>query len=117
MWRTKLKAYLKQKKVYFNDDEIVNEENQFLAGLIEFEYESFKRVEKNKGNRVDKTEITYTLKTRADVDFKEGDMIKVNLLWYTVLSVTSDLNEKHNAFVTINPGSIERFTIKTLELI
>lgn len=116
MWGKKPIAYLRQKRVYFNDDEIQNEENMFLPGLIKFEYDLLKATNYNKSGRLDKTESELTLSTHDPIYFHEGDMIKVNSKWYTILRVNESLDPKYNSFVALNPHSIERFKIKELEL-
>lgn len=116
MFAVKPAALLQQKKIAFDDDDIVNEESEFLAGLIKFEYDTFREVKDKKGERLDKTETEFLLKTHDPIDFAEGDRVKIREKWFTVQKVTETLDEKYNAFVALNPHAIERFRVKELLL-
>lgn len=116
MWKKSPSAWLQQKKIPLNDDDIVNEETEFLAGLIKFDYFSFKKKEYKNQARLEKEETEYLLKTRAPIDFRAGDRVKIYDKWLTVLSVNESLDEKYNAFIGLNPHAIDRFKIKELEL-
>ena len=116
MFNTSPVALLQQKKTPLNDDDIVNEESEFLTGLIQFHYIDFKRKFFKKEGRFDKDEIEYILRTRDNIEFKNGDRVKVNDKWHTIVDVNVALEERHNAFVALNPHAAERLTIKELRL-
>lgn len=116
MWNKAPSAWLQQKKVALNDDDITNEESEFLSGLIEFQYFAFKRKHDVAQSRLDKDEITYLLRTRSAVDFQAGDRVKVGGRWHTILSVRTTIEERHNAFLSQNPYATERLSVKELEL-
>lgn len=116
MFHTSPVAFLQQKKIPLNDDDIVNEENEFLPGLVQFHYIEFKRKFFKKDGRFDKDEIEYVLKTRDNIDFQNGDRVRINEKWHTIIDVNIVLEEKHNAFVALNPHAAERLTIKELRL-
>lgn len=116
MFHTSPVAFLQQKKTPLNDDDIVNEESEFLTGLIQFHYIDFKRKLFKKDGRFDKDEIEYAMKTRDKIDFQNGDRVKVGEKWHTIIDVNVILEEKHNAFVALNPHAFDRLAIKELRL-
>ena len=116
MFKTSPKAFLQQKKTPLNDDDIVNEESEFLSGLIEFRYVSYKRKHFVESSRFDKDHLEYSLITHDEIDFAAGDRVKINNKWHTIIDVFTTLEEKYNPFVALNPHSVERLTIKELLL-
>lgn len=116
LFKTSPTAYLQQKKTPLNDDDIVNEESEFLMGLIEFHYFEYKRKFYKKEGRFDNDEIEYFLKTRDDVEFKNGDRVRVEKKWHTIIDVNEIIEDKHLSFVALNPHAAQRLAIKELRL-
>lgn len=110
------KAYLQQKKTPLNDDDIINEESEYLTGLVEFSYTEYKRKYFKESGRFDKDQVEYSLTTQEEIDFQAGDRVKVHIKWHTIIDVYTTLEERHNTFIGLNPNAIERLTKKELRL-
>lgn len=116
MFSTSPTAYLQQKKTPLNDDDIVNEESEYLSGLIEFHYTEYKRKYYKSEGRFDKDELEYSLKTHDEIDFQAGDRVRVLDKWHTIIDVATITEERHNPFLALNPNALERLSIKELRL-
>jgi hypothetical protein len=53
-------------------------EERYFDGLVEFGYEKIKDVETQEGVRIQKTVKKKVLTTYADLEFKHGDIIKID---------------------------------------
>lgn len=109
------RALLFQKLIAYSEDDIVNEEREYLSGAIPFRYLSIKRQQFKEGKFAKEKNI-YVMKTQADIDFKAGDAVKVGNILYSIMDVEFKVDPKHQAFLERNPNATERFTIKELLL-
>lgn len=108
-------ALLFQKKIAYDDDDIVNEEREYLEGAIPFRYLALYRKQFKEG-KFAKEKNTYVMRTQADVDFKAGDTIKVGTILYSIMDVDFKVDPKHQTFLERNPNATERLTVKELIL-
>lgn len=110
-----LTALLFQRKIALDDDDIKNEESEFLVGGIPFKYLTLK-INKTKEGKISSEQATYTMRTQAKVEFKPGDVVKVLNVEYSIVDVVLTIDPKHERFLAMNPNAAERLTIKELIL-
>lgn len=108
-------AYLYQKAIAYTHDDIKNEERQFLPGAIPFRYLSLKEQQVKEG-KIAREKNTFIMYTRANVDFKSGDAVKVNNQLYSIIDVILTIDEKHQVFIERNPNARQRLETKELVL-
>lgn len=109
------RAYLYQKKIAYNDDEIKNEERKFLDGAIPFRYLTLKHAQVKDG-KIAFEKNTFVMKTQAEIDFKSGDAIKIGSDLYSIIDIIFTIDEKHEQFIEQNPNAKSRFEVKELTL-
>lgn len=116
MWaKKKPSAYWKERKANLYLEDGVEEEAYF-DGLVEFGYEKVTDVNETEGNRIVKTRNAKILTTYADLEFKHGDIIKVEYELYKIKRVDKKLEPKFESAVVMNPKARSRYELKTLTL-
>lgn len=116
MWDKKKPSAYWQERILEQKIEDNTGEERYFDGLVEFGYEKVKDMEEEEGTRIIKTRKSKILTTYADLQFKRGDIIKIDYELYKIKSVDKKLETKFELTVSLNPRSRSKYELKTLIL-
>jgi hypothetical protein len=98
-------------------EEIDNVNNFYHDGVIEFQVEYVKDIEKKiNDSGFERTVKQKILSTMSDLPFKQGDMIIINREHYTIQQIERKLDRKYETLISRSPHLLSRYQEKVLTL-
>lgn len=90
---------------------------EYHDGWVTFSYDNIKDIKKKTNiNGIVTTNSHKILETKANLPFKNGDLIKIGNCVYTIEEVEKKIIEDFRTIINLNPTLEERYTVKVLTL-